>query len=156
MLGTMLSTYLFFVLLTRDGRLQINDQIIRINGRSLEGFHHNDAIKLLQAEQGVVKLVITRENHAPNLHSPQSSQAAAVSHGTEHAPTTTATSSSSSASSALTTPLTGASTSSESSQKNFALPQVKYPATGSMMKPHPSRMSQYLEEELGEQPSVST
>ena len=44
----------------RDGRLKRNDQIIRINGRSLEGLLHSEAIKILQSTQGIVEIVVLR------------------------------------------------------------------------------------------------
>lgn len=136
----------------RDGRLKVNDQIVRINGRSLDGLQHSEAIKLLQSQQGTVELVVLRDSHASGHASiPHSPQSPLASHGTEHAPA-----SASSTSSALTTPLTGASTSSEVSQKTFTLPQAPPSSSGGARRPHPPRMSQYLEEESEEMSSVST
>ncbi len=146
-------------LILRDGRLRVNDQIIRINGRSLEGLQHNDAIKLLQAEQGAIELVVLRDCHTPghtsNLQSPQS-PLALTNHTTERTPTSAT--SSSSASSALTTPLTAASTSSETSQKTFKLPQTTpSPAavtSANVRRPQPPRMSKHPEDAADALPFV--
>lgn len=59
-----------YVCLYRDGRLKRNDQIICINGQSLEGLPHTTAVKLLQSAQGVVELVVLRDLHSdPSLNS---------------------------------------------------------------------------------------
>ena len=54
----------------RDGRLKRSDQIISINGHSLEGVPHVDAVKLLrmQSVRGRVELVVVRDqlsSHPP-------------------------------------------------------------------------------------------
>ena len=69
-----------FSLYLRDGRLRRNDQIISINGQSLEGIPHTEAVKMLQAARGVVELVILRDlvpsppspstKHSPQIWQP--------------------------------------------------------------------------------------
>ena len=54
----------FLPIFPRDGRLKRNDQIVSINGHSLERVPHNDAVKLLQSVRGTVELVIARDQHA--------------------------------------------------------------------------------------------
>ena len=57
----------------RDGRLRRNDQIIYINGRSLEGQPHSEAVKLLQSTRGIVELVISRDSSHTSAASPLTS-----------------------------------------------------------------------------------
>ena len=49
----------------RDGRLKCNDQIIQINGHSLEGLPHAEAVKFLQSARGKVELVAVRDQQTP-------------------------------------------------------------------------------------------
>lgn len=72
----------FRPLACRDGRLRRNDQIIRINGCSLEGLPHNEAVQILQAAHGLVELVVLRDLHSD----PRTAAATTATTGTGLAP----------------------------------------------------------------------
>ena len=64
---------------TSDGWLKPNDIITAINGQSLEGVPHSEAVRLLQAVRGVVQLSCLREQElappsspSPHAHPPPS------------------------------------------------------------------------------------
>jgi len=44
----------------RDGRLQIGDEVLFINGQSLLSMRHKEAVQHLQAASNPVQLVISR------------------------------------------------------------------------------------------------
>ncbi|XP_036368376.1 multiple PDZ domain protein isoform X4 [Octopus sinensis] len=46
-----------------DGRTQVNDQIIEVDGKSLNGFSNSDAVKLLQQTDRTVNLKLIRYKH---------------------------------------------------------------------------------------------
>ncbi|GAB1610664.1 hypothetical protein Ahia01_001352700 [Argonauta hians] len=46
-----------------DGRTQVNDQIIEVDGKSLNGFSNSDAVKLLQQTDRTVSLKLIRYKH---------------------------------------------------------------------------------------------
>ena len=48
----------------------MNDQIICINGCSLDGLSHSEAMKTLQSAQGMVELVVLRDPPSSGPHSP--------------------------------------------------------------------------------------
>lgn len=48
-----------------DGNIQVNDQIIEVDGKSLHGFSNHDAVKLLQQTDQTVILKLIRYKHGP-------------------------------------------------------------------------------------------
>ena len=52
-------TYIFFA--NRDGRLQVGDELLQVNGESLEGSTGETVAKLLRAETHIIQLVIARQ-----------------------------------------------------------------------------------------------
>ena len=56
----------FYIILLRDGRLKIGDELLWINGRHLIGLSHGEAVELLSSassslSSSVVQLVIARD-----------------------------------------------------------------------------------------------
>ena len=49
------------MLLHRDGRLKVNDELLMANGRSLVGMTHNEADLFLKSLPGMVQLVVATE-----------------------------------------------------------------------------------------------
>ena len=50
-----------FLIFCRDGRLEVGDEILFINGNSLVTAVHKDAVQLLQSASNPVQLVISRK-----------------------------------------------------------------------------------------------
>ena len=48
----------------RDGRLEIGDEVLFINGQSLATANHKDAVQFLQSASNPVQLVISRKVNA--------------------------------------------------------------------------------------------
>jgi hypothetical protein len=75
-----------------SGRIQINDQIVEVDGKSLRGFNNHQAVEVLRSTGQVVRLTLSRYLRGPkydqlqqamaestNLTSPTSSSAPSVS-----------------------------------------------------------------------------
>ncbi len=48
-----------------DGRIQLNDQIIEVDGQSLEGYNNHQAVEVLRNTTSVVRLKLARYKNAP-------------------------------------------------------------------------------------------
>lgn len=46
--------YLYY----RDGRLQAGDELLMINGQSLVGLTHQEAVSILRSSSGLVQLIV--------------------------------------------------------------------------------------------------
>ncbi len=53
--------YIHFFFTNRDGRLQVGDELLQVNGESLEGSTGETVAKLLRAETHIIQLVIARQ-----------------------------------------------------------------------------------------------
>ena len=47
----------------QDGQIQVNDQIIEVDGQSLHGFSNHDAVEVLRNTGQVVNLKLARYQH---------------------------------------------------------------------------------------------
>lgn len=53
----------------RDGRLHAGDELLMINGQSLVGLTHQEAVDILRSAAGLVQLVVARRVSAhPHKH----------------------------------------------------------------------------------------
>lgn len=60
---------IFACMYFRDGRLHAGDELLMINGQSLVGLTHQEAVDILRSAAGLVQLVVARRVSAhPHKH----------------------------------------------------------------------------------------
>lgn len=54
----------FFIVIHSDGRLHVGDELLMVDGKSLVGLSHDEAVNILKATQKLVQLVVATEHLA--------------------------------------------------------------------------------------------